>query len=346
MRINRHATFGSLAATVLATIAMIQCGGSSTPSTPSTTNPTVSSVALNATSVAAGTSSQGTVSLTAPATAGGMSVSLSSSNPAVATVQSPVTVPAGASSAAFTVTAMGTGTATITASLNGATSQSPMLTVTPGAVLSSISLSAPSVVGGQQVNATVTLSGAAPASGAAVSVSGGDPVTVPTSVMVPAGSTSATFTISTRAVGGTISATISASYGGASASAVLAVTRVTVATASFGVTGPSQTETCNLSNNGNTLNCTFDGTTSSAPGNIVAWDWTYTIATTLAQTTTGPVLRGPSVTCAWIPPPPLAAGAEWLDMTVTLKVHDDQGNVSAEVAHRGVRLLPQGSCGY
>jgi len=33
-------------------------------------------------------------------------------------------------------------------------------------------------------------------------------------------------------------------------------------------------------------------------------------------------------------------------MTVTLKIHDDAGNVSAVVTDNGVRLLPQGSCGY
>jgi hypothetical protein len=33
-------------------------------------------------------------------------------------------------------------------------------------------------------------------------------------------------------------------------------------------------------------------------------------------------------------------------MTVTLKIHDDAGNVSAVATDNGVRLLPQGSCGY
>jgi len=33
-------------------------------------------------------------------------------------------------------------------------------------------------------------------------------------------------------------------------------------------------------------------------------------------------------------------------MTVTLKVRDDAGNVSAVATDSGVRLLPQGSCGF
>jgi hypothetical protein len=33
-------------------------------------------------------------------------------------------------------------------------------------------------------------------------------------------------------------------------------------------------------------------------------------------------------------------------MIVKLKIHDSLGNVSAEATDSGVRLLPQGSCGF
>jgi hypothetical protein len=344
---HRATPFVTLAATVIAAVAMIQCGGSGSTTAPTTTMPTVSGVTLNATSVAAGSTGQGTVSLTAAASTGGANISLSSSNPAVATVQTPVTIQPGSSSATFTVAAVAAGTATITASLNGSSSQSPTLTVTARPVaLASISLSTSSVVGGDSVTGTATLTGAAPAGGAVVSLSGGDPVTVPASVTVPAGSTSATFSIFTRAVGGTIAGTISGSYGGASASAVLSVTRPTVATASFGVTGPTLTETCTLANNGNTIDCTFNGSTSTAPGTIIAWDWSYSVATTFKQTTPGPVLTMPSVNCSLLPLPPLPPGDPWFTMIVTLKIHDDLGNVSEEAVHTGVRLLPLGMCGF
>jgi hypothetical protein len=157
---------------------------------------------------------------------------------------------------------------------------------------------------------------------------------------------SATFMISTRAVGGTIAATVSGSYGGASATAALSVTPPTAATASFGVSGPTETETCTLTNNGNTLNCTFNGSTSTAPGRIIAWDWSYRVAATFAQTTSGPQLTMPSVNCSLLPPPPLPSGNQWFMMTVTLKIRDDLGNVSAEAVDSGVRLLPQGVCGF
>jgi hypothetical protein len=223
-----------------------------------------------------------------------------------------------------------------------------MLTVTAQqrVALASISVGASSVIGGHTVNGVVTLTAAAPAGGAVVSLSGADPITVPASVTVQTGSTTATFTISTRAVGGTISSTVTGSYGGTSASATLSVTRPTVATASFGVSGPSQTDTCTMADNGNTINCTFDGSTSTAPGTIVAWDWSYSVATTFAQTTPGPQLTRPAVNCGLMPSPPLPAGVSWFTMSVTLKIHDNLGNVSAEVTNGDIRLLPQGVCGF
>ena len=40
------------------------------------------------------------------------------------------------------------------------------------------------------------------------------------------------------------------------------------------------------------------------------------------------------------------SGVTSFTMTVTLKVHDNQGNVSAVAVNDDVRLLPQGSCGF
>lgn len=346
IRIHRRvAQLVTLATTVVALFVTIQCGGSSSTSPTTTTG--VSAVTLAATSVSAGASGQGTVSITTAAPAAGVSISLSSSNPAVATVPATVAIVAGASSATFTVTGVSAGTATIAASLNGTSMQSAALTVTGRlAALASIVLNATTVVGGNNLGGTVTLTAPAPAVGASVSLIAVDPVVAPTVVVVPAGAMSATFTLETRAVAGTVSTTISGSYGGASASAILSVTRPTVAIASFGVSGPTETETCALSNNGATLNCTFNGSTSSGPGAIVAWDWTYGVSTMFSQTTTGPVLTMPNVNCAIMPAPPLPAGNPWFTMIVTLKVHDNLGNVSAVTTDAGARLFPNGTCGF
>jgi hypothetical protein len=322
------------------------CG--STPSAPSGTG-TISRVTLNAASVSVGGTVQATVALNAAAPAGGLSISASSSNTGVATVQSPVSVPAGALSAVISVTGMASGSATITASVNGSSQTSPSLNVTTGVGMSSLTLSAASVVGGNSVTGTATLNGAAPDGGAVVALTGGDPVTVAATVTVPAGAASAAFSIGTRAVGGTISATISGSYGGGSASAALAVTApvaVTVATASFGVTGPTESDTCAMSNNGGTINCTFNGSTSSAPGTITAWDWSYGVSNAFTQTTSGPVLTNPTVDCSMLPAAPFPAGTTWFPLTVTLTIHDSLGNVSSKAVNSGARIFPQGSCGF
>jgi hypothetical protein len=338
----RHVQMAEIFCVLLGLVA-VGCGSSSSPTSPSAVS--VASLTLSASSVVAGGVAQGTVTLTGPAPSGGVSVSLTSSAPSVATVASTTSVSAGASTATFTITALAAGTASITAALNG-NQQSASLTVGNPVKLASLSLSVATIIGGQQVTGTVTLTGMAPSGGAVVALTGGDPVTVPASVTVLAGAQSADFTVTTRAVGGTITATITASFGGGASSATLAVTRTTVATASFGVTGPTESDTCQMANGGNTLNCTFNGSTSTAPGNIVAWDWTFSVNKTVSQTTSQPVLTMPAVDCSFLPPPPLPSGASSLPLTVTLVVHDDQGNVSAKAVHSGARVLPQGVCGY
>ena len=326
--------------TLLAMLATVQCGSSTSPTNPNSTM----NVVLGASSVPAGATTQGTVSLNAPQ-AGSVNIALSSSNPAVATVPGTVTIQGGSSSATFTVTAVAPGTATIVATMSGSSVQSAALTVTARAALAGISLTASSVVEGDAVTATATLTAAAPAGGALVALSSSGPVIMPASVTLSAGETSTRFSISTRPRGGGLSATITASYGGASVSAVLSVTKPSVAIARFGVTGPTETETCEMSNGGRTLNCTFDGNTSSAPGNIVAYDWSYAVAGTFAQTTSGPVLTNPAVDCSLLPPPPMPPGNPWFTLTIKLKIHDDRGNV-AEATDSGARLLPHGACGF
>jgi hypothetical protein len=97
----------------------------------------------------------------------------------------------------------------------------------PGSpTLSSISLNPMSVTGGSPSTGTVTLSGPAPSGGAAVSLSGDNTAaaTVPASVTVAYGATSATFTVSTSTVTASTPVTITASYGGGTKTASLTVT--------------------------------------------------------------------------------------------------------------------------
>jgi hypothetical protein len=72
--------------------------------TGSITLPTLSAITLNPTSVKGGLTSTGIVTLSAPAPSGGAVITLLSSNPNVATVPASIIVPAGATSAGFSVT--------------------------------------------------------------------------------------------------------------------------------------------------------------------------------------------------------------------------------------------------
>jgi uncharacterized repeat protein (TIGR03803 family) len=191
---------------------------------------TLSSLTLNPTSVTGGGASQGTVTLSGPAGTGGAVVTLSS-NSGAASVPASVTVPAGNTTASFAVatqTVTSVTTAVITATL-GSSSQQATLTITPASAvtLSSLTLNPTSVRGGSTSQGTVTLSGQAPSGGAVVTLSSNNisVATVPTSLTVPAGKTSATFTVSTSRPSSNTSVTLSAVYAGVTKAASLTVTR-------------------------------------------------------------------------------------------------------------------------
>jgi hypothetical protein len=101
----------------------------------------------------------------------------------------------------------------------------PGCTVT-AAALSSVSLSPSTVQGGATGSATVTLTAAAPSGGAVVSLSSSNTAaaTVPASVTVPAGATSATTSVATSAVSSTTTSVISATRNGVTRTATLTVT--------------------------------------------------------------------------------------------------------------------------
>jgi uncharacterized repeat protein (TIGR03803 family) len=103
----------------------------------------------------------------------------------------------------------------------------PAPTPTPPPALTGLTLQPASVAGGQTPTGRVTLSGAALSGGAVITLWSSDPsaVSVPSSVTVPAGANSASFTISTKRVKKAKAATVKASYNGDEVSATLTVTR-------------------------------------------------------------------------------------------------------------------------
>src|SRR5262249_7827138 len=190
----------------------------------------LSSLAVSPSTVTGGTSSTGTVTLSAAAPAGGAIVSRGSSNARVVGVPASVPVPAGAASATFTVT-----TTTVTASTAvtisgsfGGASRSAVLTVNPvpaAPSLSSVTVNPASVVGRAGSTGTAPLTTPAPTGGALVALSSSNATVAsgPASVTVTAGALSASFSITTTAVTAATPVTIGGSFGGTSRTATLTV---------------------------------------------------------------------------------------------------------------------------
>jgi hypothetical protein len=182
--------------------------------------PGVLAMTIDPISTIGGGSVRGTVGLATPAPTGGATVFLSSDNPN-ARVPASVTIPAGNSATTFTVATSAVidfNSASITASA-GSTSKSVFLSIYPdpnaGVTLSSVTPSVSGALGGHSINATLFLSGAAPAGGARVTLTSSNPsaARVPASVTVPTGLGFASFTITTSAVSADTSVTIAGSYG-------------------------------------------------------------------------------------------------------------------------------------
>ncbi|HEY0061037.1 MAG TPA: hypothetical protein VGC21_02885 [Telluria sp.] len=149
-----------------------------------------------------------TATLPYPAPVGGTLVTVVSSVPSVASVSSTVLVPEGQSTAVLSVSALAPGQTTVTVSKTGLISAQAQVTVAPAPSLT-LAPSALNLGIGRSAELTVTSSVAAGAQGLQVNLasSATQTATVPASVSIVAGSKSATFTVSTLALG---SATLSA----------------------------------------------------------------------------------------------------------------------------------------
>ena len=193
-----------------------------------------------AVTVGLGQSASYTVILDQPAPTGGTTVSLSSTNPSIVSVSATAFVPQGATQPTTqpTVTGLNVGSGQINASASGYTSASPQ-TVTVNATMS-FTPATLSVSSGTTQNATLTLSGPAPASGLTINLASSNTsaATVPNSVTFSAGATTVSVPV-TGVASGSASATITAST---TAPNIPSTTLSVSATAAVGMIGlPSNT---------------------------------------------------------------------------------------------------------
>jgi hypothetical protein len=169
-------------------------------------------VAMNPATMIFGSVSTGTVALTAPAPAGGAVVTLSSSEFACFYLPASVTIPAGATTAQFTVTsAVARATTEIKAIYKGVEKTARLESVYP--TVTALTCAPNPVIGGNPTVCTVTLNGTM-VENISVSVLSDQPLLLPDSsgyVTVPAGAVSAAFSLTTKLVPEQIVAHISAS---------------------------------------------------------------------------------------------------------------------------------------
>lgn len=202
------------------------------------TAPAVGPIVLAPSTVTGGTSSTGTLTLNGPAPVGGLPVALSSDNPIATVSPASLVIPEGSLTATFTVTTTVVSsliTANINAVYNGVTRTAP-LTVQAGG-LAGLSVAPAGVISGGAVVGTVTLDSPAAAGGAMITLTSSNAAaTVPDSVLVPPGTLTATFPVTTSAVAAPVTAVISGSLNGLVQTASLAVTPIRVRTLSLSPT--------------------------------------------------------------------------------------------------------------
>ncbi len=222
-KVSFSVTTTSVSASTTANV-IASTGNNTQSATFTITADTVSSISVSPSTIYGGSNATGSVTLGTVAGPQGIVVHLSS-NTACAKVSSTVTVASGATSTTFVITTTGVSgytTVAIAASI-GSSIQTQYIGVVPAGVLS-VSLSSNSVVGGTSSTGTVTLNGLAGPGGEVVTlVSNSGLATVQTTVTVPGGSKSATFSLKTNSVATTTSATITAGADYVYASAVLTI---------------------------------------------------------------------------------------------------------------------------
>jgi len=198
--------------------------------------PVVVSLSFMPTNAVMGQVTTGTVTLTGPAPAGGLQVTLHSGNTTALPVPANVTVAANSTSQTFSATAGSVTTSTNVAvtAMTSTTTVTGNITILPALTVQSVTFSPSGVTGGTSSTGTVTLSQNAPAGGLMVSLSSGDPsVTVPGLVTVLANRSTQTFTATTTGVAAPVNAQVFATLGTSNASGNLAVNPATISSFTF-----------------------------------------------------------------------------------------------------------------
>ncbi|MES1227116.1 MAG: hypothetical protein ABUL72_00505, partial [Armatimonadota bacterium] len=188
-----------------------------------------STLGFNQATVVGGTNVVATVTLAAPAPAGGQVVTLTSDQP-IPDLPASVTVAAGATTKAFSLTPNGvdaTASYAVHATSGGVTANAT-LTVNPASLVS-LAFSPSTVVGGVNTSGVVTLNGYAGPSGKVVTLtSGSGKVVLPATATVGYNAKTNAFTVVTGGVATTTNTTNTAKLGATTVTAPLTLTKATL----------------------------------------------------------------------------------------------------------------------
>jgi len=198
---NTTATFTATTSVTLAdTLATVSATGTGYAAALTTLDvrlPRVGAVSFSSSVVAIGQSATGTVTLQAAAPTGGILVSLANNAPAALSCPATVLVPAGQTRATFTVVGQTVATTTL-AKVTGTPSfneKSATISVLPY-YLANFTIQTTTILASTSTVGTVTVSDAAPAGGSVVNLSSSTTrLTIPATVTIPEGATSAQFRI-------------------------------------------------------------------------------------------------------------------------------------------------------
>jgi Family of unknown function (DUF6519) len=169
-----------------------------------------------------GDSTTFTVTFSAAAPAGSAAAAITSSAANVAAVPATVAVPTGATAITFAVKGAAIGATTVSAAFGGQTVATTLAVSPPPVLTGQVGINPPAIFVGDSANGSITLTGPAPSTGTVIALASTNPAvaTVPGSVTVPAGSTTASFLIHGAAAG---QATIVANLAGVSVSGLITV---------------------------------------------------------------------------------------------------------------------------
>jgi WD40 repeat protein len=190
------------------------------------TPPTVDSVSFSPAGVKGSLNSTGTVTISDPAPAAGLLVTLSSATPTVVGVPASVTVASGSTTATFAATTTPVTADTpvvVTAAVGTATAAGTLTVQTPGLI--GLALNPTNVYAFTSSTAIVTLDAPAPAGGTVVTLASPNPAqaSMPGTATVPAGSTTVTVPITVGNVTVTTSLLLSATLGSVTKTATLVI---------------------------------------------------------------------------------------------------------------------------